>query len=336
LAVGVYPSRSRAGAGQVHELAAAELRTRARIIGGITQSAGNIYRQELASEQERTKELSEALAAQKRLSTSLRRSFLIISALLIATVAAAGYAFYALRQSSAERERALVQLAAQLRSGDGRLIAFAIAQLANVYGLKGDEIVRLVPSENATNHAWFAFTALELDQLVRRDQTSAQWAGPIITGLVSRASSTRPPTGIEDEENNHRVQINGGSIKVGRGTDEHVITLSTFLIQEHEVTNAEYRRFDPKHDPAAPGDHPVVDVSWYDAMSYAFWVGGNLPTEDEWEFAARDISHQSDRWADDVDCSGGRKCRSVSVRPVKNGPDSGSSKNARGCLRFDR
>jgi formylglycine-generating enzyme required for sulfatase activity len=61
-----------------------------------------------------------------------------------------------------------------------------------------------------------------------------------------------------------------------------------FWMQQHEVTNEEYRRLDAGHDfPAGHERHPVVDVTWEQAMAYAVSVGGLLPTELQWELAAR-------------------------------------------------
>ena len=66
----------------------------------------------------------------------------------------------------------------------------------------------------------------------------------------------------------------------------HPVTLSPFLIQEHEVTNREYRRFlatqsarDPNHNYRALDDLPVVNVSWHEAMALRCLAG--------WEFADR-------------------------------------------------
>lgn len=73
--------------------------------------------------------------------------------------------------------------------------------------------------------------------------------------------------------------------------------LPAFYIDRLEVTNAQFKRFKPSHPfPKGEENLPATEVLYADAEAYAKWAGKRLPTEDEWEKAARGTDGRRFPW----------------------------------------
>ena len=125
---------------------------------------------------------------------------------------------------------------------------------------------------------------------------------------------------VWEKDGKEMVLIPVGSFEMGDHFSEgeedelpvHKVTLDAFYMDTHEVTVGQFKQFvnqtgydyDHMWDDVAkysPGDdYPMIYVNWNDATAYAEWAGKRLPTEAEWEYAARGgLVGQRYVWGDD-------------------------------------
>ncbi|MGI9641420.1 MAG: formylglycine-generating enzyme family protein [Acidimicrobiia bacterium] len=175
------------------------------------------------------------------------------------------------------------------------------------------------------------------EQRVDACDVSQAWvpAGVFTQGTES-TKGLNPPSWAEQELRSeqpaHQVEITTG-----------------YWIDVHEVTNADYQAFvdaggygDPSHwsedgwgwaqrqgdavpvDCGGAPDEPRVCVTWYEAEAYAHWRGGRLPTESEWEYAARGPDSSIYPWGNTWDAGKANVVDAEGVVAVGSYPDGAS------------
>ena len=165
---------------------------------------------------------------------------------------------------------------------------------------------------------------------VKRDAWASQFG--IVVSALNLGKYTAASS-LKTRDYADMVLIPAGDFQMGSSQGDfdedpvHTVYVEAFYIDIYEVTNAQYKDFvdaNPQwrkdripleyHDggylknwrgnnyPSGKGSHPVTHVSWYAAMAYAKWVNKRLPTEAEWEKAARaGLIEQRYPWGNSID-----------------------------------
>jgi len=180
-------------------------------------------------------------------------------------------------------------------------------------------------------------TQTSADRAAPRERRSAESPTPDVAALQL------PDVFFNSTDSSTMILIPAGPFTMGRGKEAHAVSLPAYYLSKHEITNRQWKTFvdanpewrkdaTSKRYPGFPylkhwqgdsyplgqDDHPAVYVSWFAAKAYCEWAGGRLPTEAEWEKAARGADGRAYPWGNEWDRE---KCNTSAYWTKKEFPD---------------
>ena len=244
-------------------------------------------------------------------------------------------------------------------SGTARAPAVnVIAQTGTAYALQSGQTlifqdqgtrqpIAAVENETATTQSFIP--AASITNPATETHPLSNTTTPILAPTSSSTSTIQLGIGsnlLREQDGMKMVHVPAGGFEMGSTDGEsielpvHTVYMNAFWIDQTEVTNAMYAQCvtagacDPPSNNTSStrisyyanpeySDYPVIYVSWNDAETYCKWVGAYLPTEAQWEKAARGTDSRTYPWGDQFSCKNGNfdDEKQIDSSVVPGGPD---------------